>query len=89
MCHNVRAGRGGRVCYTYIVSNAKGDEGMLKRWLFIIAVTLVVTNAHTVDGRVYVDYILDGDKFVNVYIEDMQADLEAVWHEKAEGVVEE
>ena len=41
------------------------------------------------DGRVYVDYVLDGDKFVNVYIEDMQADLEAVWHEKAEGVVEE
>ena len=63
---------------------------MLKKWLFIIGVTLIVSNAHTVDGRVYVDYVLDGDKFVNVYIEDMQADLEeAICNEKAEGVVEE
>lgn len=62
---------------------------MFKKWLFIIGVTLIVSHAHTVDGRVYVDYVLDGDKFVNVYIEDMQADLEAVWREKAEGVVEE
>ena len=63
---------------------------MFKKWLFIIGVTLIVSNALTVDGRVYVDYVLDGEKFVKVYIEDMQADLEeAVWREKAEGVVEE
>lgn len=59
---------------------------MFNKWLFIIGVTLIVSHAHTVDGRVYVDYVLDGDKFVNVYIEGMQADLEeAIWHEKAEG----
>jgi len=41
----------------------------------LLVVTLMVSNQHFVDGKLFVDYVLNGEEYHGVYVEDMLNDL--------------
>jgi hypothetical protein len=52
------------------------------------AVILVVQNQYEVDGKFYVDYVLNGELYTGVYYEDMFDDLNSACLEQAESEVQ-